>query len=114
MIGILPALLPNDAPASSGHRKPLGLSCNFLYHSCIYWRPGTKLGGCVGNTGIFSGGSPMMLRMMQNSSGSCVMIGWILPSTFLYFLVYTTPGTKEWDGTECGTGGMGRRPSELG
>jgi hypothetical protein len=43
-------------------------------------------------TGIFSRGSPMMLQMMWNPSGSCVAIGWILSSTFLYFLLYTTPG----------------------
>jgi hypothetical protein len=38
---------------------------------------GNEVGGCVGNTGIFSRGSPMMLQMMQNSFSSCVAIGWI-------------------------------------
>jgi hypothetical protein len=81
--------------SSSGHRKLLGLSCTFSYYPCIYWRPGTKLRGCVGSTSIFSRGSPIMLQMMQNSSGSCIVIGWTLSSTFhiyLYFLLYTTPG----------------------
>jgi hypothetical protein len=33
-----------------------------------------------------------MLWTMQNSSGSCIAIGWILSSAFLYFLLYTTQG----------------------
>jgi hypothetical protein len=39
-----------------------------------------KSGGCVGSTGISSSGSPVMLRTMRNSSGSCIAIGCILSS----------------------------------
>jgi hypothetical protein len=72
-------------------QETVGIELQLLIPFLCVSEAGNKVGGCIGNTGI-SRESPMMLRTMWNSSGSCVTIGWILSSAFLYFLLYTTPG----------------------
>src|SRR5271154_2910546 len=72
---------------SAGSRNPGFSLSNRSLRSCVYRPVGKNEGGCVGRVGKVLSGSPIILRIIWNLSGSSPMTGFILRATGLYFFL---------------------------
>ena len=73
---------------SAGQRNNSECCFSIISRRSAVYRPvGSKGGGWVLRVGIFSRGSPVMLRTMRNCSGVLVLIGRIFFATGLYFFL---------------------------
>jgi len=75
-----------------------------MLHASVSYQPvGTKSSGCVGRVGIFTSGSPTILCVVWNSSGSIVGTDLTFFTMGLYLKMHMLASVSEL-GVEC----MGR------